>query len=38
MRANEKMKWKKRAMAVIALLLAVTMVFSLIAPFVGYWG
>lgn len=36
MSAKEKYKWKKRVMAVIAILLAVTMVLGLIVPFIGY--
>lgn len=29
-------KWKKKVSAVIALLMAVMMVLSLVAPFIGY--
>jgi len=36
MKPSEKMKWKKRISAGIAILLAVTLVVSLIAPFIGY--
>ena len=36
MKPSEKAKWKKRISAGIAILLAITLVVSLIAPFVGY--
>lgn len=36
MSPKDKYKWKKRISAEIAILLAITLVVSLIAPFVGY--
>jgi hypothetical protein len=36
MNPMDKYKWKKRITAAIAILIAITMVFSLIAPFIGY--
>ena len=36
MKPNEKFKMKKRISAGIAILLAVSLVVSLIAPFIGY--
>jgi hypothetical protein len=36
MSPKDKYKWKKRISAGIAILLAITLVVSLIAPFVGY--
>lgn len=36
MKSTEKQKFKKRVMAVIALILAAAMVLSLIAPFLGF--
>ena len=36
MKPGEKYKWKKKISAGIAILLAITLVVSLIAPFIGY--
>ncbi len=36
MKPGDKYKWKKRFSAGMAILLAITLVVSLIAPFVGY--
>ena len=36
MSPKDKYKWKKRISVGIAILLAITLVVSLIAPFVGY--
>ena len=36
MSPKDKYKWKKRISSGIAILLAITLVVSLIAPFVGY--
>ena len=36
MKPGERFKWKKRVSAGIAILLAITLVVSLVAPFIGY--
>lgn len=36
MKPSEKYKWKKRISAGIAILLAITLVVSLVAPFISY--
>lgn len=36
MKPQDKYKMKKRVSAVIAMLLAISMVIGLIAPFIGY--
>lgn len=36
MKSQDKYKLKKRASAVIAIVLAISLVVSLIAPFIGY--